>query len=139
EATLSRWAIEALSLSAWIEGDAGNLAEARDLHEEAITFCAPHYDKLRIEIIAFHLMSFMVILERWEEAARFDGFHLANLSRPEPEIYDTHHEPARSAYMAALGDRAKQLIDEGKETTGQQLHDYALGVLAEVRTQLTDT
>jgi len=138
ELTLNYQAIEVLTLGAWIEHDAGNLAEARDLHAEAMTLCAPHYDQFRIEIISFHLMAFMAILERWEDAARFDGFHLANLSRPEPEIYDTHHELARSAYMASLGDRAEELIDEGRKMTGQQLHDYALGVLGEVHTQLAD-
>jgi len=138
ELALNFQAIEVLSLGGWIEQDAGNLAEARDLHEQAITWCAPHYDRFRIELLAFSLMDFMSILERWEDAARFDGFHLANLSRPEPEIYDRHYESSRTAYAAALDNRAAELVAEGGEMSGQQLHDYALRVLAEVRTQLTD-
>ena len=138
ELTLNFQAIEILSLGAWFEQDAGNLAEARDLHEEAITWCAPQYDKYRIEMPSLHLMIFLAILERWEDAARFDGFHLANLSRPEPEIYTNHFAPHRVAYSAGLGNRVDALLDEGREMTGQQLHDYALRVLGEVRTQLAE-
>jgi len=139
ELALNYQAIEVLSIGAWIEHDAGNLPEARDLHEEAMMRCAPHYDESRVELLSGWLMDFMAIFERWEDAARFDGFHLANLSRPEPEIYKGHSEAYRTAYATALGDRADGLIDEGGEMTGRQLHDYALRVLAEVRTQLAKT
>jgi predicted ATPase len=138
ELTLNFQAVEGLSLAAWIEQDAGNLIEALDLHTEAIASCAPHYDKFKIEMLSYHLMAFMAILQRWDDAGRFDGFHLANLSRPEPEIYTNHFEPHRAAYADALGDRVDGLIDEGKEMTGQELHDYALRVLGEARTQLAD-
>jgi tetratricopeptide (TPR) repeat protein len=139
ELALNYQAIEVLSIGAWIEHDAGNLSEARDLHEEAMSLCAPHYDESRIEMLSGWLMDFMAIFERWEDAARFDGFHLANLTRPEPEIYTNHSEAYRAGYGAALGDRAEALIDEGGEMTGRQLHDYALRVLAEVGTQLAET
>ena len=135
EMTLNFQALEALSLAAWFEHDAGNLLEALDLHEEAITWCAPRYDSFQLEMLSYHLMDFMAIIERWEDAARFDGFHLANLSRPEPEIYVDHFEPHRSAYATALGDRTDGLIDEGRAMSGRELHDYALRALAEARAQ----
>jgi predicted ATPase/class 3 adenylate cyclase len=129
--------VEALSLGAWFEHDAGNLAQARDLHEEAMTGCAPRLDKHQMEMLSYHLMDFMAILERWEDAARFDGFHLANLSRPEPAIYSDHFEPHRAAYSAALGDREPGLIEEGGAMSGEELHGYALRVLNEVKTDLS--
>jgi tetratricopeptide (TPR) repeat protein len=128
--------LEALSLAAWFEHDAGNLTEALELHEQAITGLAPHYDKLRSEMISWHISDFMTRFERWEDAARLDGFHLANLSRPEPEIYTNHFAPGKQAYLDALGDRADTLVEEGKAMSGQQVHDYALRALRELRTML---
>jgi tetratricopeptide (TPR) repeat protein len=136
ELTMNFQTVEALSLAAWFEHDAGNLAEARNLHEEAMQGSAPRYDKHQIEMLSYHLMDFMAILERWEDAARFDGFHLANLSRPEPAIYSDHFEPHRVAYSTALGDRETGLIDEGRAMSGEDLHAYALRVLTEVKFDL---
>lgn len=136
ELTLNFQALEALSLAAWFEHDAGNLLEALDLHQEAIEWCAPHFEKGRMEMVAWHISDFLVLVERWEDAARFDGFHLANLTRPEPDIYVRHFEPQKQAYEAALGDKAQTLRDEGAHMSGKDLHGYALRVLAEVRPQL---
>lgn len=136
EMTMTFQAVEALSLGAWSEHDAGHLNEALDLHEEAIRRCSPRLDNYQMEMVALHLMAFMSILERWEDAARFDGFHLANLSRPEPEVYDRHFQPQRTGYHTALGASAERLTDEGGHMTPAQLHEFALHALAEVRTQL---
>jgi len=134
--TLNDFAVETMSLAGWFEQEAGNYVEALDLFEEAVRVCAPAFDTHRMDVAADNLMLFMAQMERWEDAARLDGFHLANRSRPEPEVYVRHNQHYRDDYRAALADRADGLMGEGADMTGEQMYQYMLTAISETRAQL---
>ncbi len=136
EMALNDFTVESMSLAAWFEHEAGNLVEALDLYEEAVRACAPIFDLFRLEMAAGHLTNLMSQMERWEDAARLDGFHFANLSRPEAEIYTRHFQHYRDDYEGALADRAKGLIEEGAVMTAEQVYQYMLTAIEESRTQV---
>ena len=137
--TLNDSAVESKSLAAWFEHEAGNLVEALDLYEEAVRDCAPIFDPLRMELAAGHMAILMSQMERWEDAARLDGFHLANLSRPQADIYKRHWQPHRDNYTAALKDRAKGFSEEGASMPADQMYQFMLTAIEESRAQLLAT
>jgi predicted ATPase/class 3 adenylate cyclase len=136
ELALNDFAIETLALTGWFEAEAGNFDEALDLFEEAIRLAAPALDPFNMELTMVDLAQCLSSLGMYEEAARVDGFHLANQARPEPDIYTSHWAEQRKAYREALAGGADAAIDEGRAMTPRQIYDYALTAIAEARRRL---
>ncbi|MEE9298678.1 MAG: adenylate/guanylate cyclase domain-containing protein [Acidimicrobiia bacterium] len=133
EMTLNDFPVESMALAGWFEHEAGNLIESLDLHEESVRACAPAYDRFRMELPARHLMILMSDLERWEDAARLDGFHLANQSRPEADVYTRHFQHYRDSYQVALDKRTANLVEEGRVMPAEPMYDFMLGAIREAR------
>ena len=139
ELSLNDGAIEGLVLTGWFEHEAGNHGNALDLYEEALHLAAPGLDRFTLNQIAEHFALLLATLGRFEDAARIDGYYEANRSRPEPEIYASHNERHRVLYREALGDRTEVLKAEGAAMTPQQVCDFGLRIIAEVRSALSFT
>lgn len=100
---------------------------------DATRLAAPALDPFNLEQTMVHFTQCLSSLGLHEEAARLDGFHLANQARPEPDIYTSHWTPGRGTYREALGDEAEAAVDEGKAMTPRQVCHCALAAIAEAR------
>jgi len=136
ELTLNDQVVEALSLLAWFEHEAGNLTEAFDLYEESARLLGIGFDPYRMQLTAAHLTLVAADRGSFKRAAVLDGFASANQSRPEPAIYTDHWKRYREMYRTALGDECQTTLDKGKAMDPPTAQAYMLATVAELRADL---